>query len=671
MLSVVRAPQAGPVLDDPERHRQAGDRFRATTIRELERFGGTIEHAGEAVVSTFGAVAAQEDHAVRALHGALAVHAAWPDARIGVSSGEVVVDEGDGGRRAVSGSAVQVAAALGRSAAVGETLAAERTIALAGPLFLFGSRREVASEGLAWPAAARPLWDAATGERPLGVAGLGKAFVGREPELELLRTTYRRVLERSEPHVVTVFGEAGVGKTSLVGELASWLDEQSSPAVQRRARCLSYGRGDTYGPLAAVLREQLGLGPTATADRVLELLSGREIVALTLGIDVGGDLHPLAAREQLHAAWVHLFEEIAAFGPGVVVIEDLHWADEPLLDLLEVVARDARGPLLLLTTARPELADARRDWMAGCRNSATVWLEPLTPDDAESMVRRLLGSSAPRGLERLVGERAEGNPFFVEELLASLLDAGLLYRRDGVWELDEGRAGAIPDSVRGVIAARFDLLALADQSALEAAAVVGRTFTEASVCELVPDEQPDFALLENRGFVRRLPAQQGERRYAFKHALTRDVVYVGVPKPLRGRLHATVAERLEQAAESPDEVAALLAHHYAEAVSPEDVDLVWTDEPARAAELRGRAVRWLSRAGELAIRRFAVDDGLALLHRALSLEPPPPSKARSGARSDAPTPCATKATRRSPRTSVPPSSCPTATSAARSTPSSL
>ena len=488
---------------------------------------------------------------------------------------------------------------------------------------MFGSRRELESGGHGERLLARPLKEAVGRERPLGLARLGRTFVGREPELELLRTTYRRVLERGEPHIVTILGDAGVGKTSLTGELASWLEGQLPRPAQHRGRCLSYGRGDTYGPLAAVLRAHAGLSDTSSAEEVLDRLSGKTILALTFGIDVGGDLHPLAAREQLHAAWVRLFEEIAADGPAAIVIEDLHWADEPLLDLLEVVAREARAPFLLVTTARPEFADTRRSWTSLSRNSSALSLEPLTPHDAGSMVRRLLVGEPPLGLGTLVEDRAEGNPFFVEELLASLLDGKLLYRREGEWQLDMTRAGSIPDSVRGVISARFDLLDPREQAALEAASVVGGSFTEADVRQLVTDDA-DFTLLENRGFVRRQPlVLREERAYVFKHALTREVVYAGLAKPLRARLHAAVAEKLEQAAETPDEVASLLAHHYGEAVGLGDVDLIWPHEPTRANRLRSKAVRWLSRAGVLAIRRFAIDDGLALLHRALAFEPTP------------------------------------------------
>ena len=614
-------PSTDSASEDPERLRQLTDRFRTTLTRELERFGAVVESAGERVDATFGALAAQEDHAVRALLAALAAQAVLRGARIGVDSGEVVVDHGRAGGPTITGATLNVAVALAHLAAAGETLVGERTVALSGPLFVFGSRREFERSSRGKRLLARPLEEAAGRERPLGLVGLGRTFVGREPELELLRTTYRRVLERGESHIVTILGDAGVGKTSLVGELASWLDGQSPRPAQRRGRCLSYGRGDTYGPLAAVLRAHVGLGDTSSADEVLGRLTGKTILALTFGTDVAANLHPLAAREQLHAAWVGLFEEIAADGPAVIVIEDLHWADEPLLDLLEVVAREARAPFMLVATARPEFADTRRSWTSMKRNSSALSLEPLTPHDAESMVRHLLVGEPPPGLGTLVGDRAEGNPFFVEELLASLLDGKLLYRRERGWQLDMTRASSIPDSVRGVISARFDLLDQREQTALEAASVLGGRFTEADVRQFVT-EDADFTLLENRGFVRRQAVALGEERaYVFKHALTREVVYAGLAKPLRARLHAAVAEQLEHAAEMPDEAATLLAHHYGEAVGLGDVDLIWPDEPPRADELRSKAVRWLSRAGVLAIRRFAIDDGLVLLHRALAFEP--------------------------------------------------
>ena len=338
---------------------------------------------------------------------------------------------------------------------------------------------------------------------------------------------------------------------------------------------------------------------------------------------MAGDLHPLAAREQLHAAWVRLFEEIAADGPAAIVIEDLHWADEPLLDLLEVVAREARAPFLLVTTARPEFADTRRSWTSMKRNSSALSLEPLTPHDAGIHGSPPARRRAAPGLGTLVGDRAEGNPFFVEELLASLLDGKLLYRREGEWQLDMTRAGSIPDSVRGVISARFDLLDPREQAALEAASVVGGSFTEADVRQLVTDDA-DFTLLENRGFVRRQPlVLREERAYVFKHALTREVVYAGLAKPLgRGfmpRLPSNSSRLPRRPTKSPACSRTTTAKRSASAMS---TSFGRTSRRERTS-LRSKAVRWLSRAGVLAIRRFAIDDGLALLHRALAFEPTP------------------------------------------------
>jgi hypothetical protein len=221
-------------------------------------------------------------------------------------------------------------------------------------------------------------------------------------------------------------------------------------------------------------------------------------------------------------------------------------------------------------------------------------------------------------------ERAEGNPFFVEELVGSLIDQGLLERENGGWV---GRTVpsdlAIPDSVQAVLAARIDLLGAAEKAALEAAAVIGRVFWAGPVRELLDGAEPDFGVLEDRDFIRRRSSSvlAGEREFAFKHALTRDVAYSIVPKANRGRLHAAVAGWLERVWEGRDEFAPFLAHHYAESVRPEDADLAWAGEEEGLAQLRENAVVWLRRAAELSIGRYDVDEGLELLQRALELEP--------------------------------------------------
>jgi predicted ATPase len=235
--------------------------------------------------------------------------------------------------------------------------------------------------------------------------------------------------------------------------------------------------------------------------------------------------------------------------------------------------------MVLLLTARPDFVDTgRRVW--GRVDAETVWLEPLAAESADSLVDSLLGSNVPGHIRTLVVERAEGNPFFVEEVLGSLIDAGVLERENGGWRAADLPPGfEIPDSVQAVLASRIDLLAEAEKAALQSASVIGRVFWTGPVYELVGNLQPDLHLLEGRDLIRRRSASslEGEVEYVFKHALTREVAYGGLTKARRAQLHWKFAEWIERVGEGRDEHAPLLAHHYAEAVRPEDVDVVWPD----------------------------------------------------------------------------------------------
>jgi DNA-binding SARP family transcriptional activator len=618
---------------DPERTRVLLERYYDAVADEIEDAGGTVEKfAGDAVLAAFGAPAAQEDHAERALHAALAVRSRCDSLfgsaialHIGVNTGEVVVGRAREGSSFVTGDAVNVAARLEQIATPGEILVGERTAAAAQGAFEFGPPTTVPAKGKADGVGCRRLVRALALVRPRGVAGFRRAFVGRERELELLQATYRRAVDGREPHLVTIAGEAGVGKTRLVDALWQLLARQSPEPVRHAGRCLPYGRGVTYRPLADVLKGHLGTSAEDSEAILRAGLGERQILAVTLGLEPPSELHPLAVRESLHAAWVDFVEELVSVRPAVVFVEDLHWGEEPLLDLLDRLRREVAGPLLLVTTARPELMNRHPDWSAGGRNTTQLWLEPLSTRDAEQMLEQLLETDVPERLRRLVLDRAEGNPFFVEELLATFTDRGLLKRENGGWTMLEPPGDfAIPDTVQSVLAARIDLLDEPAKTALQAAAVVGRVFWAGPVGELTGIPDIDWRTLEDRDFVRGRHASTltGEREFAFKHALTREVAYASLPKARRARLHAAFAAWLERLGESRDDYAPLLAHHYAEAVRPEDVDLAWAaDAQARLEPLRAKARSWLRRAAELARSRYAVDEQLSLLRKALELEP--------------------------------------------------
>jgi len=465
--------------------------------------------------------------------------------------------------------------------------------------------------------------------RPRGVGGLQPVFVGRGRELAELQQTYGRVVSSGEPHVVTVVGDAGVGKTRLLREFWQWLGRQSRPPLLRAGRCLPYGHGITYWPLGEVLKEHFGILESNPPDVIAERVGGRDGLGFTLGLAPPEDMHPLTVRDRLHTSWVGFLQELTEEHPTAVLIEDLHWADDELCDLLKMLAERVRGPLLMVATARPELLDQRPGW-ARSAGTAVMWLEALPAMEAEQLIGALLGSDCPGPVRELVAERAEGNPFFVEELIATLADRGVLARRDGGWSFGELPARfSVPDTVQAVLAARIDMLPRAEKAALQTAAVIGRVFWSGPVCELAEEADPDFVLLQERDFVLRRAGSSidGHQEYVIKHALTREVAYQSLLKAKRAPLHAGFAQWLERNGKDESEHAPLLAHHYTAAVVPELLDLAWSGREPQADRLRAKAVWWSRQAAELAIGRYEINEGLTLLDRALGIESDPREQA--------------------------------------------
>ena len=588
---------------DPEVTRVLLDRFFAAMAEEVERVGGTVEKfAGDAVMAAFGAPAALEDHAERALHAALAMRERLPELdpslvlRIGVNTGEVVVDA-DAHSSFVTGDAVNVCARLEQGAEPGQIVVGERTAQAARGAFEFGELQHVDAKGKSEPVACRLLVRSLAAVRPRGAHE--RPFVGRRDELDALRGAYERAVEDREPQLAIVFGEAGVGKSRLLRELWAWLETRAESPRSASAGASPTGRRGPTGPSGRSSRSS-----SARSRR-------RPILGLAFGRDVGDDLHPLAARDRFRDAWVDLLNEACAAGPVVLLVEDVHWAEAPLLELVERTVRDVRGPLLVVATARPEL-----EWAGGRRNVTVIELEPLAEDAAAELV-----SDLPEDVRDLLVRRSEGNPFFVEELIESLVDSGVLVQRDDRWEVAAlPERLSMPDSVRGVLAARIDLLPAREKAALQAASVIGRVFWEAPVRELIGGDA-DFALLEERDFIRRRTGSRfpEDREHAIKHALTREAAYAGIPRARRARMHATLAEWIERSVENVDDLAALLAHHYADAVRPEDVELAWAGDDAEHERTRAKALEWLQRAARSAMQRYELVDALDLLSQALPL----------------------------------------------------
>jgi class 3 adenylate cyclase len=618
---------------DAERTRSLLNRFYDAMATEIADAGGTVEKfAGDAVMAAFGAPAAQEDHAERALHAALSMQKRLDELfggvlslRIGVNTGDVVAGRARVGSSFVTGDTVNIAARLEQGARPGEILVGERTAAAVSGAFEFAEPATIPAKGKPGGVACQRLVRALMPMRPLRpVGGVQRAFVGRDRELETLRRTYLRVVDEGRPCLVTVMGDPGIGKTTLLREFWEWLGARSPEPVLHTGRCLSYGRGITYMPVGEIVREHLGLAENDPQEIVRRRLGPNTILGLTLGLEAPIDLHPLEARERLRQAWISLLDALAADRPAVVLVEDLHWAEDALLDLLEAGLRGAHGPLLLLATARPELTLTRPGWAGADRRAEQVLLGALTPADSGRMLDELTPTSLPASVRDVVLARAEGNPFFVEELIRTLIDEGVLERSNGEWTVrDLPDDFVVPDTVQAVLAARIDLLEPPEKAALQAAAVIGRTFWAGPVAELLEGVEADLNVLEERDFIRRRPSSSivGEPEFTIKHALTRDVAYGSLLIAKRARLHARFAEWLEETGEGRDERAAMLAHHYAEAVRPEDVDLAWPGDDDELARLNERAVSWLRRAADLAVGRYEIEDAVSLLRRAVELEP--------------------------------------------------
>ncbi len=594
---------------DAERVAEVMNAFFAAMRAEIEAEGGTVEkYIGDAVMAVFGVPVAHEDDPSRALRAALRMqrrlaeegsrlrpsHGAGLRIRVGVNTGEVLAAiQPKPGEAMVAGDPVNVAARLEQGAAPGQIVASERT-ARAARGFRF---RELGRLGLRGRAESVPavlvLGEQALAEH--GLPGLRAPMVGRGRELALLQTVFERAAADGRPHLVTVYGDPGVGKSRLVAEFLAWVDGLDEPAVVVRGRCLPYGEGITYWPLAEILKARSGVHDTDPPAVALERIrtmgeslfrsglapdAARTAAALayTVGLEDPDvplrELSPRQVHAETHAAWRSFFSALASRDPLVAVVEDIHWADTALLDLLEGIAERADGPIVLVCPARPDLTERHPGWGGGRGNSSSIVLEPLPLSDADRLVRLLLSvEDVPARTHARILERAEGNPFFLEEILRQLIDEGRIVHEEGSWRwAAAGDDVAIPDTVQGVLAARIDLLDRNEKQTLQRAAVVGRVFWPGPLSNLLDSTGEALASaldqLEERDLILPRPtsAMAGQAEYAFKHALVRDIAYESMPRRDRLIAHANVASWIEETAgERKLEFVELLAHHYLEA----------------------------------------------------------------------------------------------------------
>ena len=631
---------------DPESLSRVMARYYDTMRAVVRHHGGTVEKfAGDAVMAVFGIPAAHEDDALRAVRAAADMHAAlgelnqglWDEWRVrlelhtGVNTGEVVAGDPGLGGSLVVGDSVNLAARLEQAAGPGQILLGRGTWSLVRDAVEVEPPQVLALPGRQ---AGEPAYRLLAVRQ--GAAGRTRRhdapFVGRASELQLFQWAYERAAGEPALHFLTVLGGAGVGKTRLVLEAAGRLREQPAVLV---GRCLPYGNGSTFWPLAEMVRQAAGIGledPPAAARAKLAALLDRgapdgALVAERIGQLIGLEADPAPIEE---AVWStrRLLGALAAERPLVAVFDDLHWAEPTFLDLVEQLADGTHeAPVLLVAVARPELLEQRPAWAGGQPNAVSMLLEALGPDDSEALLEGLAGGGAlPAAARDRITRAAGGNPLFIEELLAALVEEGRLRRQDGAWVVaGDLAASGTPATIQALVAARLDRLDGRDRDVLERAAVVGQAFGQDTVAELSPPGSRDEVPARLRGLVRReflrtAPARVGaEAGYQFRHLLVRDAVYAAVPKQVRTELHERLAGLLEaRAGARVREYEEIVGYHLEQAwrclaeLGPID---------RRGRELGARAAGRLAAAGRRALARGDTPAATALLDRALAVAP--------------------------------------------------
>jgi len=606
---------------DPEPLRRLMLRWYGEMKEVCERHGGRVrELIGDAVMAVFGIPTVHEDDALRAVRAAAEMRARLEvlndeferdfglrlRSRTGVNTGEVVVRDPDPQGAVALGDAVNVAARLQTAAEPGEILLGEATYRLVEDAVRAEPVEPLALKGKMEPVPAFRLLEVLPHAEALA-RHFEMPLVGRELELAQLRQAYQRAVRERRCHLVTVFGLAGIGKTRLSQELAGSVESEASVLT---GRCLSYGEGITYWPVREIVGQAAGdrsvrelLEGTADADAVAERIES------AIGIGTGG-----AVKEEIFWAVRRLVEALARETPLLLVFEDIHWAEPTLLDLIEHLADWVRDvPVLVVCLARPELLDERAVWAGGKLNATSVLLQPLSREESSLLIGALPAAVelAPEARARIT-EAAEGNPLFLEQMLAMLSQGD-----DGVAEL------TVPPAIQGLLAARLDRLEPDERCVLEHASIEGETFHVGGVVELSPPESRDAVAsrlmsLVRKELIRAEPGTlPGEDAFRFRHALIRDAAYTGLSKEARSELHERHAAWLERTlGDRAGEAEEFLGYHleqayrYRSELGPVD---------GKALELADRARQWLLSAGRLAFRRGDTRAAANLLERARSL----------------------------------------------------
>jgi class 3 adenylate cyclase len=597
---------------DPEDVRSFLNPYYERVRAEIEHHGGRIEKfVGDAVLGIFGAPIAHGDDAERAVRTALAIRDTLREmneedreldlqVRLAVNTGEAIVDldaRPEQGETMVVGDVVNTASRLQAAAPVNGVLVGWETHAATRASIAYAPAPPVVAKGKTAPI---EVWLALSPAAPVGARALSEApFVGRERDLDLLARLWEQVCDERRPHLVTVIGPAGIGKSRLVEEFAPFVASRGGRPL--RGRSVPYGESSAYGAFAQHVKQVAGIFDSDEAHVALEKLAlavpqgGAELTE-SLALLMGFQTEREVDREALFFAARQFVENVARDQPTMLVFEDIHWADSSLLDLIEVLSARAQDvPLLFVTLTRPELFASRPAWGGGLVSATALSLEPLPDRECTQLAAQLLaGRGGDEYAERLASA-AEGNPLFIEELAAV------------VAERSEEDADALPTTIRSILAARLDALEPDERSVLLDAAVVGKIFWR-GVLERFQQSAGLSALLgalEERALIRREAVSriQGDEQYTFKHGLLRQVAYSTVPRARRRERHATVARFLEETTTETGESAATLAFHWREAGDNE------------------RALPYFLAAAEYAGRGWAKERAVALYNEASGLLP--------------------------------------------------
>jgi class 3 adenylate cyclase/tetratricopeptide (TPR) repeat protein len=600
---------------DPEVARRRVTQFFDRVSHCVTTHGGIVEKfAGDAVLAAFGVPQAHEDDAERAIRAGLgildAVEELGLEARVGIEGGEVVVDETDS--TFATGEAVTLAARLQQAAGPGE-------IYIGPHVFRLTQGRVVAED--VGPIDVKGFGDRIWVWRATGMNGGAPAqrsvaapLVGRDAELELLANTYERAVKNRRAHMFTVYGDPGVGKSRLAREFVEGLEG----ATVLVGRSLPYGEGVTYWPLAEMVKSAAGItddDPLEIAVEKLRESCESDAIADLLGLASGVLEAVKGERSQQEIAWAarEWVERLAADRPVVLAFEDIHWAEDALLDLIEHLAEWVRNaPLLIVALARTELLDVRPGWGGGRLRATAIELEPLGREDSEALVDALAAEGAiDEEARSTLLEKTEGNPLFVEETVRMLAEC-------------EGRPTAafaqrIPDTLQALIAARIDRLPADEKMVLQRASVIGRIFWRGAIGELTPevdgvDDAIETLLLREFLVPEIRSTISGETAYRFKHVLIREVAYSGLSKTARADLHARFAHWLRERA--GEELLEIRAYHLDQAAA-----LIAELDGAPPPELAHEAAEALETAGRRALARESNRSARKQLLRALELEP--------------------------------------------------